>query len=191
MKKIFLIAVLFVLTIGIVSPMASQAAVGDNQPNECCKIGSDFSLNINGAKIYFGNKTKCIIGEKSGFCKIDGTPETIQSVYSTPDAGKVYECGTTVTGGTTFTANSIVALEAWGMICLVNTINIVTNWVFYLLMIVVVIMFIIAGVLYLTAGAKPDNAKKAKSMMLYAILGLVVALVAKLIPSVVRLIVGM
>ncbi len=39
-----------------------------------------------------------------------------------------------------------------------------------------VIMFVWAGILYLTAGAKPDNIQKANKAVLYATIGLAVAL---------------
>jgi len=41
------------------------------------------------------------------------------------------------------------------------------------------------------AGGSTEKTKSAKNMMILGIVGLVIALVAKLIPSVVKLIVGM
>ena len=44
-----------------------------------------------------------------------------------------------------------------------------------------VIFIIIAGIQYITSGGNPDKAKRAKDTILYAIIGLVVALSATVI----------
>ena len=88
-------------------------------------------------------------------------------------------------------ANDVCGNEDWGMYCLVNTIRSVTNWIFYLLMIFVVVMIVIGGATYMLASGDPEKAGKGKSIIIYAIVGLVIALIARLIPSVVKMIVGM
>jgi len=77
------------------------------------------------------------------------------------------------------------------MCCLLSAIYTITDWIFYLMMILVVILFIVAGAIYLTSAGSEESMKRAKNIMLYAIVGLVVALIAKLVPSVVKLIVAM
>ena len=79
----------------------------------------------------------------------------------------------------------------WGMYCLINTINNVTNWLFYILLIAVVLMGVIGGVIYMSSTGDAEKAEKGKKVIIYAIVGLVLALIARLIPSVVRLIIGM
>jgi len=79
----------------------------------------------------------------------------------------------------------------WGMICLINSINSVTNWIFYLLMVFVVVMVVVGGATYMLASGDPEKAGKGKSIIIYGVVGLVIALLARLIPSVVKLIVGM
>jgi len=59
------------------------------------------------------------------------------------------------------------------------------------MMITVVILFVIAGAMYMMAGGDSEKTKGAKGMMIYGIVGLVIALIAKLVPSVVKMIVGM
>lgn len=53
----------------------------------------------------------------------------------------------------------------------------VMNWILGLVGILGVIGFAIAGILYLTAAGDDDRIKTAKNAMLYAIIGVVVALV--------------
>ena len=102
---------------------------------------------------------------------------------SAPDTTAGAVCKTGVT--------DVCGDEKWGMYCLVNTVYNVTNWVFYLMIVAVVIVFVIAGAMYMMAGGDSEKTKSAKGMMIYGIVGLVIALIAKLIPSVVKLIVGM
>ena len=170
MKKIFSFVLLLVLGVSLIMPVLVSADLASSGPKDCCTIRQNMAW-----------KKGTVTGAVNPTC--------------TDAAPCILEAGETIGGDKDVvclgTAKVTYNTGQWGMICLVNTITYITNWIFYLLMIAVVLMFIIAGVMYLTAGAKPDNAKKAKSMMLYAILGLVVALVAKLIPSVVRLIVGL
>jgi len=73
----------------------------------------------------------------------------------------------------------------------VNMVYIVTNWIFYLMMIAVVIVFVVAGAKYMMSSGDPEKTKSAKGLIIFGIVGLVIALVARLIPSVVKLIVGM
>jgi len=81
--------------------------------------------------------------------------------------------------------------ENWGMCCLVNSVYNVTNWIFYLLMIIVVVMVVVGGATYMLSAGNPERAGKGKSIIIYGIVGLVIALLARLIPSIVKLVVGM
>ena len=58
-----------------------------------------------------------------------------------------------------------------------NIIENIMNWILGLVGIIGVIGFAIAGILYLTAAGDDDRIKTAKNAMLYAIIGVVVALV--------------
>lgn len=53
----------------------------------------------------------------------------------------------------------------------------IMNWILGLVGIIGVIGFAIAGILYLTAAGDDDRIKTAKSAMMYAIIGIIVALV--------------
>ena len=71
-----------------------------------------------------------------------------------------------------------------------NTITYATNWVFYILTLIVVIMIIWGGFTYLTAAGNPEAAGKGKTIILYALIGLAIALVARVIPAIVKAIIG-
>lgn len=73
--------------------------------------------------------------------------------------------------GTTGLANtSIIAILQTGM-----------RWLLFLVGILAVIAFVIAGILYLTAAGDEDRVKTAKNTMVYAIIGVIVALLGLVI----------
>lgn len=55
------------------------------------------------------------------------------------------------------------------------------NWMLGILGVLAVIAFVIAGVMYLTSAGDTEQAEKGKNIMLYAIIGLVVALLGLII----------
>ena len=89
------------------------------------------------------------------------------------------------------TSGNFCLKKSWGMFCLFNTIYSVTNWLFYFLIVIAVLFVIIGGAIYMLSAGSSEKAERGKAVIIYAIVGLVLALLAKLIPSVVRLIMGM
>lgn len=90
----------------------------------------------------------------------------------------------TVNGGGVATAVQISEIkESWGTICLVNTINTVVDWVFILLLVVSVALIAVAGFMWMTGGASPDMQKKATTMITAAVVGIVIAVLARIIPA--------
>jgi heme/copper-type cytochrome/quinol oxidase subunit 2 len=64
--------------------------------------------------------------------------------------------------------------------------DIVVNLLLWLLMmftVLAILAFVIAGIMFLTAGASADNAEKAKHMVGYSILGIVIGLSGYIIIS--------
>ena len=62
--------------------------------------------------------------------------------------------------------------------------GIITNtmqWILALIGVIAVIAFVIAGILYLTAAGDEDRMQQAKRAMIYAIVGVVVALIGLVI----------
>ncbi|MGB2762556.1 MAG: hypothetical protein WBC21_03390 [Minisyncoccales bacterium] len=55
----------------------------------------------------------------------------------------------------------------------------ITNFMFWLLMAVAVIFLIAAGISFITAGGDPEKVKKARDYVLYALIGVVVGVMAK------------
>ncbi len=76
--------------------------------------------------------------------------------------------------------------KKWGLCCVVDSIYNVTDWLFYILMAGVAILFILAGFFFMTAGGDPTKISQSKRFVLYGIVGLVLALMARIIPSIIK-----
>jgi len=55
----------------------------------------------------------------------------------------------------------------------------ITNWLFGILLIIAAIAIIVAAYLFVTATGDPDKTKRARDFVLYAVIGVIVAFVAK------------
>lgn len=66
-----------------------------------------------------------------------------------------------------------------GVIC------VAINWIFTFLIILTVVFVLVAAFKYLTSGGDPEKAKSAQHTLLYAIIAVVVAIIAKGVPSIV------
>ncbi|MDD5750877.1 MAG: hypothetical protein PHU56_04570 [Candidatus Pacebacteria bacterium] len=179
MKKILSILILSVLLISLIAPMAVLAQ--KEKLKECCVIRQDMTWK-KGSIYKVCNESGCIGSAQP----CDSSP------YCSLKKGDRIGAKGAVVCPVPSDADAVInrASEQWGMICIVSTITSVTNWVFYLMMVAVVIVFVIAGAMFMMAGGDTGKTKNAKGLMILAIIGLVIALLAKLIPSVVRLIVG-
>jgi type IV secretory pathway VirB2 component (pilin) len=59
------------------------------------------------------------------------------------------------------------------------------NWLFIVLVVVAVAMIAIAGFLWMIGGAEPEKQKLAGRMILGAVVGIIIAFLAQVIPNVV------
>ena len=100
-------------------------------------------------------------------------------------------------GGQTFNKGDIIAApqsgvtsaierEDWGVVCLLNTIYFVTDWIFYILMLSVMVVILMGGFMFLTAGGDSEKVGKAGKLIAYAIVGLLIGLLARIIPTIVK-----
>lgn len=71
------------------------------------------------------------------------------------------------------------------MCCLLDTVYNVTNWIFLGVLAIVVIMVLIGAFLILTAAGSPEKINSGRQYIIYAIVGAVIAALAKSIPAIV------
>ena len=94
---------------------------------------------------------------------------------------------TVSTGGPPVTT---IATPDWGTVCLINSINAVVDWIFLFLLVISVALIAIAGFLWMTSGGDAAKTKTAGQMIVAALIGIVIALLARVLPAVVLSILG-
>lgn len=92
----------------------------------------------------------------------------------------------------TSTAGTVVdsSVDGWGMLCLLDTVYTVADWIFYGLLSLVSVFTVYGGFLIVTAQAEPEKIKKGRDFVLYATVGLIVAFLSRIIPSIAEGVVG-
>ena len=148
-------------------------------PKECCKLNQDLTIDKETLIQLYGGKTvatcdvnnRCILGSK----KTVGPPNSTCSLLNLAN-----------------NANQLpdIQMDGWGVLCMLNSISAVTNWLFIILTIIVTLMVIFGAFNLLTSAGDPKKTELGKKTIMYAIIGLAIALIAKIIPSVVKFIVG-
>ena len=93
--------------------------------------------------------------------------------------------GSIVTSGNDDIDTGTGAYKNWGTICLLNTVNAVTDWAFFILISVAFVFILIAGFLWMTGRGEPDKMKQAANMIGAALVGIVIAILARVLPAVI------
>ena len=88
-------------------------------------------------------------------------------------------------GDLTVEANCYTEQNEWATICLLNVINRVFDWVFAFIMALVGIMIVVGAFSIITAGGDPGKVTTGRNFIMYALIGMVVALFARAIPAIV------
>jgi len=196
-KKIFsfigLVCLMFVMLFGIFGQANAQPEV----LKECIKIRQNFTLEIVTKEAVFGTSPTPEVRKDVNFVSgaiiaskkiTDGTP-ACERVSG--DGGITTEAIPEAGGDLDKAKNyHLASSKEYGVIGMFNVVYNVTNWIFFIMTIVAVLMIVFGGFTYITAAGDPAKAGKGKSILTYAIIGLAIALIAKLIPSLVRFILG-
>jgi len=66
----------------------------------------------------------------------------------------------------------------------------VINFVFGFLLAVVVLMILVAGYMFVTGGGNPESIAKARNLLMYALIGLAIAVIARGLVALVGRIIG-
>ncbi|MDD5621163.1 MAG: hypothetical protein PHS27_01065 [Candidatus Pacebacteria bacterium] len=81
----------------------------------------------------------------------------------------------------------IPTIGAEGMM---NLIRKIINWVFTILLVVVFIMMLVAAFMFVTGGGNPDSVSKARQILIMALVGFAVAMLAQGVVALVSSILG-
>lgn len=78
----------------------------------------------------------------------------------------------------------------WATYCTIDSIHTISDWIFWIVFVVAALIIVVAGLMFMTAGGNPDKLKKAQNILIYGIVGAIVAVVAKFLPAVARYFIG-
>ncbi|MFA5249237.1 MAG: hypothetical protein WC397_01715 [Candidatus Paceibacterota bacterium] len=77
-----------------------------------------------------------------------------------------------------------------GVCCVLNTVYVITDWVFAALMLASVVVIVLAGFKMVTAEGSADKVGEARQSIVYAAVGIAVAFLARAVPLAVKFILG-
>lgn len=77
-----------------------------------------------------------------------------------------------------------------GMCCMLSSVNYVIDWIYFILLFIVIIFVILGAFNFVTSAGDTEKTTKGKNYILYAMIGLGIALLARAFPAVVQSIVG-
>lgn len=140
--------------------LAPALATAQEKVPDCCQLSRDLELD---AVTY---KEGIWVGEKNCEGKITA---------DCPAAG---------------TVSTSCATKQWGLLCLLSSVYVITDWIFTFLMVLVGVMVILGAFNLVTAAGAPDKINKGKDYILYAAIGMIVALLAKAVPALIRSLLG-
>lgn len=81
-------------------------------------------------------------------------------------------------------------VEKYGMCCLLNTIYNITNWIFIFLVALAGVFVIIGAMTILTAAGDPNKVSSGRGYIMYAMVGLLIAFLARAVPGIVKMMAG-
>lgn len=182
----------------VIIPLFALSAI--HGPNECCILDHGLAdidpLCTQGATIAATScnpppvlPNACLAGNDN--CMTDGNgdgdwvdPEDYPCEECWCDADDDGQNNAMCAGGVT------AVTKNWGTCCIVDTIYNVTDWVFYVFLIGIALVVIMAGYFFLTSGGDPNKLRSAQSLLLYAGVGLTLAVLSRIVPAIIKQIVS-
>jgi hypothetical protein len=156
--------ILGLLTLFLVLPLFIYAQPISG-PKDCCKL-----------------RTKVNLGTVYGSCDKDKIVASNEN--SAQDCGVIY-ARVPKSLELEYPTNICTTSPIWSMFCLIDTVQFTTNWIFYILTIIVTLMVIYGGFNIVTSAGNPNKMETGRKILTFALIGLVIALVAKFLPYVI------
>ncbi|MGC9031358.1 MAG: hypothetical protein ACP5H7_01130 [Minisyncoccia bacterium] len=178
-NKVFLKRILFLFVLFLSFSFKTEPIFADIGLKDCCILRTTVDL---------GEEKVCYKTDK-----VTIVAESVEKAQSCCSQCSSYQRPTKMTSCENYNGSVGCYCEnsstSWGLFCLIDSIQYTTNWIFYILTIIVVVMAIWGAATIITSAGNPDSMTKGKQILTYALIGLVLALVAKLLPSIVQFIV--
>lgn len=198
MKKFLIFVILFNIVAVLMLPAIISAQTGSP---ECCKIRAN--MGWSSEPVMSKNNSTLKNTETGADVTCTNDPSTTPCKCS--DSAS-FEKGCTLIDGNTVGGSSAVCsmenkagtknqppdyiIQAWGMVCLLQMLYGVVNWIFIILTALAAILVIFGAFQILTSGGSPDKMSSGRNMILYAAIGLLIAFLAKAVPGIVKAISG-
>jgi hypothetical protein len=129
------------------------------------------------------------------FLAVLAVPAMVSAQEGAPDSCEVTKSAVADLGGIDCPSSGDCPFDSdtydCGMCCLMNAIYTVTDWIFVILIAIVAIMVLWGAFTLLTAGGSPEKQNTGRNYIIWAMVGMVVALLAKAIPAIVRAVMGL
>jgi len=165
-KFIYCFLLLFIFLTAVLNlekVMAAEIRIG-----ECCALKKGRPITINGVTCPTGTDGYIVASD----CTISGGSQATTCIQKY--------------GGSCCPGSS----QSWAMFCLFNTIYNITETIFIILMAIVGIFGVSGGFLIITSAGNPTKFQKGKNFIIFSLIGLALALLAKFFPSVIRFFLG-
>lgn len=141
-------------------------------------------------------KTSLYVLTLIGIFAILATPFFAHAQGSAPRYGKDYtppnflndQLGIPTTGGQSPTSNS--NSNSSGTLDIPGIINRIGKWLFDILMAVAVVMILVGALMYVFSGGSAEKVQTANKMIVYAVIGVAIALLSKVVVATVQYFVG-
>lgn len=117
---------------------------------------------------------------------LTGTEWTARGIACPTAVGT--DCSLTVAASTCGAGGA--TLCTCGVCCVMDTVYTVTDWIFVAVVVIVIIFILWGAYNLLTSQADPAKIKLGRDQIMYAAIGMIVALLAKAIPLIVRSVLG-
>jgi len=78
----------------------------------------------------------------------------------------------------------------WGTCCLLDSVYTVSDWLFIIFIALTLIIFGIAGYIFLFSGGDPQKNSKAQKFLIYGAVAIALVILSKIIPAIIKAIVA-
>lgn len=163
MKKFSTILIIFSL-ISVLTPILIFAQ--QKIPN-CCRVGKTIELEVPSEECKPADYQDGVCEYEEG--KTLGSEDICNLTNDDPD----------------------YTTKKWGLICLLSTAYVITDWIFVFLMALVGVMIVLGAFTLVTAAGNPDKVNRGKNYILYAAIGMIVGFLAKAIPALIETVIGL
>lgn len=129
---------------------------------ECCRLGTRVELFDAATNANVTYPAGTLVGQNGGWCGVTN------AIFTGTDQMD----------------------RLWGTACILNTIYNVVNWIFLVLVVLSVVVAIIGAFMIVTSAGDPTRVTSGRNYIIYAIVGLLLAFVARAIPGIARMVMG-